>query len=38
MPGEQELSQLKAEGQLGAEVIVALSTNGPITIDGLRPT
>jgi hypothetical protein len=29
--GEEELSQLKAEGQLGAEVIVALSTNGPIT-------
>jgi len=25
------LSQLKAEGQLGAEVIVALGTNGPIT-------
>jgi hypothetical protein len=29
--GEEELSQLKAEGQLGAEVIVALGTNGPIT-------
>ena len=29
--GEEELSQLKAEGRLGAEVIVALSTNGPIT-------
>ncbi len=29
--GEQELSQLKAEGRLGAEVIVALSTNGPIS-------
>jgi len=28
--GEQLLSQLKWEGQLGAEVIVALSTNGPI--------
>jgi hypothetical protein len=30
-PGEAILSQLKAEGQLGAEVIVALGTNGPIT-------
>jgi hypothetical protein len=29
--GEAILSQLKAEGQLGAEVIVALGTNGPIT-------
>jgi len=29
--GEQLLAQLKAEGQLGAEVIVALSTNGPIS-------
>jgi hypothetical protein len=29
--GEEELTQLKAEGRLGAEVIVALSTNGPIT-------
>lgn len=29
--GEDILSQLKAEGQLGAEVIVALGTNGPIT-------
>ena len=29
--GEEELSQLKAEGRLGAEVIVALSTNGPIS-------
>jgi hypothetical protein len=29
--GEQILAQLKAEGQLGAEVIVALGTNGPIT-------
>ncbi len=29
--GEEELSQLKAEGRLGAEVIVALGTNGPIT-------
>jgi hypothetical protein len=29
--GEQILSQLKAEDQLGATVIVALSTNGPIT-------
>jgi hypothetical protein len=28
--GEQILQQLKAEGELGAEVIVALSTNGPI--------
>jgi len=29
--GETILSQLKSEGQLGAEVIVALGTNGPIT-------
>jgi hypothetical protein len=29
--GEQILTQLKADGQLGAEVIVALGTNGPIT-------
>jgi hypothetical protein len=29
--GEELLAQLKAEGQLGAEVIVALSTNGPIS-------
>jgi hypothetical protein len=29
--GEEELTQLKAEGRLGAEVIVALGTNGPIT-------
>jgi len=29
--GESELQQLKSVGQLGAEVIVALSTNGPIT-------
>lgn len=29
--GEQILSQLKAQDQLGATVIVALSTNGPIT-------
>jgi hypothetical protein len=29
--GEELLSELKAEGRLGAEVIVALSTNGPIT-------
>jgi hypothetical protein len=29
--GEEILAQLKAEGQLGAEVIVALGTNGPIT-------
>ncbi len=29
--GESELEQLKAEGQLGAVVIVALSTNGPIS-------
>jgi hypothetical protein len=29
--GEDDLRQLKAAGQLGAEVIVALSTNGPIT-------
>jgi hypothetical protein len=29
--GEAILQQLKSEGQLGAEVIVALSTNGPIT-------
>jgi lysophospholipase L1-like esterase len=29
--GEDLLAQLKAEGQLGAEVIVALGTNGPIT-------
>jgi hypothetical protein len=28
--GEQLLAQLKSAGQLGAEVIVALSTNGPI--------
>lgn len=29
--GVSLLQQLKAEGQLGAEVVVALSTNGPIT-------
>ncbi len=29
--GEAELQQLKSEGQLGAVVIVGLSTNGPIT-------
>jgi hypothetical protein len=29
--GEALLQQLKSQGQLGAEVIVALSTNGPIT-------
>jgi hypothetical protein len=29
--GEDLLAQLKAEGQLGAEVIVALGTNGPIS-------
>jgi hypothetical protein len=29
--GEDLLAQLKAENQLGAEVIVALSTNGPIS-------
>ncbi|HEY1650891.1 MAG TPA: hypothetical protein VGG09_03320 [Acidimicrobiales bacterium] len=29
--GEQILEELKASGQLGAEVIVALGTNGPIT-------
>ncbi len=29
--GEQLLAQLKSEGHLGAEVIVALSTNGPIS-------
>jgi hypothetical protein len=29
--GEEELTRLKAEGRLGAEVIVALGTNGPIT-------
>jgi hypothetical protein len=29
--GEDLLAQLKAEGDLGAEVIVALGTNGPIT-------
>ncbi len=29
--GEAILQQLKAGGELGAEVIVALSTNGPIT-------
>jgi hypothetical protein len=29
--GEDLLAQLKAEGQLGAEVIVALGTNGPVT-------
>ena len=29
--GETILAQLKSEGQLGAEVIVALGTNGPIT-------
>ena len=29
--GEELLAQLKSEGQLGAEVIVALGTNGPIT-------
>ncbi len=29
--GEGILQQLKVQGQLGAEVVVALSTNGPIT-------
>jgi hypothetical protein len=29
--GEEILAQLKSEGRLGAEVIVALSTNGPIS-------
>jgi hypothetical protein len=29
--GEAALQQLKSDGQLGSEVIVALSTNGPIT-------
>jgi hypothetical protein len=29
--GEALLTQLKAQGQLGAEVVVALGTNGPIT-------
>ena len=29
--GEQVLQDLKASGQLGAEVIVGLGTNGPIT-------
>jgi hypothetical protein len=29
--GEAILQQLKATGQLGAEVVVGLSTNGPIT-------
>jgi hypothetical protein len=29
--GEALLAQLKSEGQLGAEVIVGLSTNGPIS-------
>jgi hypothetical protein len=29
--GEDLLTQLKSEGQLGAEVIVGLSTNGPIS-------
>ena len=29
--GEELLAQLKSEGQLGAEVIVGLSTNGPIS-------
>jgi hypothetical protein len=29
--GENLLTQLKSEGQLGAEVIVGLSTNGPIS-------
>jgi hypothetical protein len=29
--GEDVLARLKAEGQLGAEVIVALGTNGPIS-------
>jgi hypothetical protein len=29
--GEQVLAQLKAEGQLGAVVVVELGTNGPIT-------
>jgi hypothetical protein len=29
--GEQVLQELKASGQLGAEVIVGLGTNGPIT-------
>ncbi len=29
--GESLLQQLRAEGRLGAEVVVALGTNGPIT-------
>ena len=29
--GEAELAQLKSEGQLGAVVVVGLSTNGPIS-------
>jgi hypothetical protein len=29
--GEDLLAQLKAEGELGGEVIVALGTNGPVT-------
>jgi hypothetical protein len=29
--GEELLTQLKAEGRLGAEVVVALGTNGPIS-------
>lgn len=29
--GEDLLAQLKSEGRLGAQVVVALSTNGPIT-------
>jgi hypothetical protein len=29
--GEDVLAQLKAEGQLGAQVVVALGTNGPIS-------
>ena len=29
--GEAELQQLKSEGQLGAVVVVGLSTNGPIS-------
>jgi hypothetical protein len=29
--GESLLNQLKAEGRLGAEVIVGLGTNGPVT-------
>ena len=31
VPGEQRLEQLRSEAQLGAVVVVDLSTNGPIT-------